>query len=152
MHPFSVLGKEPDAGNDWGQEEKGATEDEMIRWHHRLNEHEFEQTPGDVEEHGSLRCCSPWGHSWTRLSNWTTSSSSSSGPPANMYQQLPCASQSAIGRPGSSNGSTEAEEILVGGLPLTYPGWWMCTAELLHHEWLCGGRPLALFERIINNQ
>ena len=62
MHPFSVLGKEPDAGNDWGQEEKGATEDEMVRWHHWLNEHEFEQTPGDIEEQGSLRCCSPWGH------------------------------------------------------------------------------------------
>ena len=39
----------PDAGKDWGQEEKRKAEDEMVRWHHRLNEHEFEQTPGDSE-------------------------------------------------------------------------------------------------------
>ena len=37
----------PDAGKDWGQEEKGMTEDEMVGWHHQLNGHEFEQTPGD---------------------------------------------------------------------------------------------------------
>ena len=44
-----LIGKDPDAGKDLGQEKKGATEDEMIRWHHRLNGHEFEQTPGDSE-------------------------------------------------------------------------------------------------------
>ena len=38
------------------------TEDEMVGWHHRLNGHEFEQTPGDGEEQGGLGCCSPWGH------------------------------------------------------------------------------------------
>ena len=38
------------------------TEDEMVGWHHRLNGHEFEQTPGDSERQGSLACCSPWGH------------------------------------------------------------------------------------------
>ena len=37
------------------------TEDEMVEWHHRLNGHEFEQTPGDGERQGSLVCCSPWG-------------------------------------------------------------------------------------------
>ena len=42
-------GKDPDAGKDWGQEEKAVTEDEMIRWHHWLNEHAFKQTPGDGE-------------------------------------------------------------------------------------------------------
>ena len=42
-------------------EEKGTTEDEMVGWHHRLNGHEFEQTPGDSEGQGSLACCSPWG-------------------------------------------------------------------------------------------
>ena len=56
------IGKDPDAGKDWGQEEKGETEDEMIEWHHQLNEHEFEQTLGDSEGQGSLVCCSPWGH------------------------------------------------------------------------------------------
>ena len=43
------------------QEEKGTTEDEKVGWHHRLNGHEFEQTPGDGEGQG-LACCSPWGH------------------------------------------------------------------------------------------
>ena len=38
------------------------TEEEMIRWHHQLNRHEFEQTPGDGEGQGRLACCSPWGH------------------------------------------------------------------------------------------
>ena len=38
------------------------TEDEMVGWHHRLNRHEFEQTPGDSEGQGSPVCCSPWGH------------------------------------------------------------------------------------------
>ena len=44
------------------QEEKGMTENEMVGWHHRLNGHEFEQTPGDGEGQRSLVCCSPWGH------------------------------------------------------------------------------------------
>ena len=54
-------GKDPDAGKNWGQEEKGATEDEMVGWHHWLNGNEFEQTLGDSEGQGSLACCSLWG-------------------------------------------------------------------------------------------
>ena len=46
-----LIGKDPDAEKDWGQEEKGATEDEMVRWHHWLNGHEFEQTLGDNKGH-----------------------------------------------------------------------------------------------------
>ena len=46
--------KNPNAGKDWEQEEKGMTEDEMVGWHHRLNGHEFEQAPGDGEGQGSL--------------------------------------------------------------------------------------------------
>ena len=57
-----LIGKDPDAGKDWGQEEKGATENEMVGWYHWINGHEFEQTPGDNEGLGSLACCSPWGH------------------------------------------------------------------------------------------
>ena len=57
-----LVGKDPDAGKDWGQEEKRATEDEMVGWHHYLNGHEFEQTLGDSEGQGSLACCSPWRH------------------------------------------------------------------------------------------
>ena len=54
-----LTGKDDDAGKDGGQEEKRVTEDEMIGWHHRLNGHKFEQTPGDSEGQGSLACCSP---------------------------------------------------------------------------------------------
>ena len=57
-----LIEKDPDAGKDWRQGEKWATEGEMVGWHHRLNGHEFEQTPGDGEGQGSLACCSPWGH------------------------------------------------------------------------------------------
>ena len=49
------------AGEDWGQEERGATEGEMVGWHHCLNGHEFEQVPGDSEGQGRLACCSSWG-------------------------------------------------------------------------------------------
>ena len=57
-----LIGKDPDAGKDWRQEEKGMTEEEMVGWHHWLNGHEFDQTPGNGEGQGSLVCCSPWGH------------------------------------------------------------------------------------------
>ena len=56
-----LTGKDPDAEKDWGQEEKGMTEDEMVERHHWLNRHEFEQTPGDSEGQEILVCCSPWG-------------------------------------------------------------------------------------------
>ena len=56
-----LTGKDPDAGKDWRWEEKGTREDETVGWHHRLNAHEFEQTPWDGDGHGSLGCCSPWG-------------------------------------------------------------------------------------------
>ena len=55
-----LIGKDSDAGKDWGQEEKGVTEDEMVGWHHWLHGREFQQTPGDREGQGSLVCCSPW--------------------------------------------------------------------------------------------
>ena len=57
-----LIGKYPNAGKDLGQEEKGATDDEMVGWHHELNGHECEQTLGDSEGQGSLACCSPRGH------------------------------------------------------------------------------------------
>ena len=55
-----LTGKDPDAGKDWGQEEKGTTEDEMVGWHHWLSGHEFEQAPGDGDGQRSLACCNPW--------------------------------------------------------------------------------------------
>ena len=56
-----LIGKDPDAEKDWGQEEKVMTENEMVGWHPWFNGHEFEQTLGDGEGQGSLDCCGPWG-------------------------------------------------------------------------------------------
>ena len=57
-----LTGKDPDAGKDWRQEEKGMTDNEMVGWHHRPNGHGCEQTPGDGEGQGSLACCSSWSY------------------------------------------------------------------------------------------
>ena len=54
-----LIGKDPDAGKDWRQEEKGTTEDEMVGWHHWLDGHKFEQAPGVGDRQESLACCSP---------------------------------------------------------------------------------------------
>ena len=71
-----LIGKDPDAGRDWGQEEKG-TEDEMAGWHHQFDGQEFEWTPGVGDGQRGLACCDSWGHKesdwlihWTEL-NWT---------------------------------------------------------------------------------
>ena len=68
--PSAVHRWDPDAGKDWRQEEKGMTEDEMVRWHHRLNGHEFEETPGVGDGQGSLACCSSWGHKESDETEW----------------------------------------------------------------------------------
>ena len=57
-----LIWKDPDAGKDWRQEEKGTTEDEMVGCHHQLNGHEFEQSLGVGDGAGNLVCCSAWGH------------------------------------------------------------------------------------------
>ena len=54
-----LIRKDPDAGKTWRQEEKGMTDDEMVRWHHQLNGHEFKQAQGDGEAQESLVCYSP---------------------------------------------------------------------------------------------
>ena len=56
-----LIGKNPNVGKDWEQEEKEVSEDEVVGWHHWLNGHEFVQTPGDSEGQRSLLCCTPWG-------------------------------------------------------------------------------------------
>ena len=65
-----LIGKDPDAGKDWSQEEKGMTKDEMVGWHHRLNGHGFEQAPGNGEGQGSLACYSLWGCKESDLTQW----------------------------------------------------------------------------------
>ena len=72
-----LTGKDPDAREDWRQEEKGMTGDEMVGWHHWLDEYEFEQAPGVGDGQGSLACCSPWSHKeWdtTEQLKWTEQS------------------------------------------------------------------------------
>ena len=69
-----LIWKDPDAGKDWRQEEKGMTEDEIVGWHHQLNEREFEQAPGVGDVQGSQACCSPWGRKESNMTeqlNWT---------------------------------------------------------------------------------
>ena len=65
-----LIRKDPDAGKDWRQEEKGTTEDEVVGWHHWCNRHEFEQAPGVGEGQGSLACCSPWGCKELDMTEW----------------------------------------------------------------------------------
>ena len=67
-----LIGKDPDAGKDWRQEEKGTTEDEMVGWHHWVNGHEFEQALGNGEGQGSLVCCSSWYRKELGLRDWAT--------------------------------------------------------------------------------
>ena len=69
-----LIGKDPDAGRDWGQEEKGTTKDEMAGWHHRLDGHEFEYTLGVGDGQGGLACYDSWGRKesdMTERLNWT---------------------------------------------------------------------------------
>ena len=67
-----LIGKDPDAGNDWRLEENGATEDEMVGWYHQLDGLEFEQAPGVGDGWGSLVCfpCSPWAHKESDMTEW----------------------------------------------------------------------------------
>ena len=74
-----LIWKDPDAGKDWGQEEKGTTEDEMVGWHHWLDGHGFGWTPRVGDGQGGLAYCSSWDRkeadtigwlNWTELSNW----------------------------------------------------------------------------------
>ena len=71
-----LIGKDPDAGKGWGQEEKWVIEDEMVGWHCSFNGHEFEQTLGHGEGQGSLVCCSSWGHKESDMTEWLNSNNS----------------------------------------------------------------------------
>ena len=69
-----LIRKDPDAGKDWRQEEKGTTENEIVGWDHQLNGHDFEKALGVGDRQGSLAYCSPWGHresDTTEWLNWT---------------------------------------------------------------------------------
>ena len=64
-----LIGKDPNAGKDWGQE-KGMTEAEMVGWHHQLNGHGFGWTPGVGDGQGGLACCGSWGHKESDTTEW----------------------------------------------------------------------------------
>ena len=65
-----LIGKDSDTGRDWGQEEKAMTEDEMAGWHHQLDGHESEWTPGVGDGQGGLACCDSWGHKESDTTEW----------------------------------------------------------------------------------
>ena len=65
-----LIGKDPDTGKDWGQEEKGMTEDEMVRWHHWLDGHGFGWTPGVGDGQLGLACCGSWGCKELDMTEW----------------------------------------------------------------------------------
>ena len=65
-----LIGKDPDAGRDWGQEQKEMTENEMAGWHHQLNAHEFGWTPGVGDGQGGLACCNSWGRKELDMTEW----------------------------------------------------------------------------------
>ena len=65
-----LIGKDPDAGKDWGQEEKGTTEDGMVGWHHQRDGHEFEQALGVGDGQGGLACYGPWGCEELNMAEW----------------------------------------------------------------------------------
>ena len=98
-----LIGKDSDAGRDWGQEEKGMTEDEMAGWHHRLDGHEFEWTLEVGDGQGGLACCDSWGRKesdTTERLNWTELlfswyiMSDSLPPHGLQYARFPCLSLS----------------------------------------------------------
>ena len=69
-----LIGKDPDSGKSWRQEEKGMRKDEVVGWHHWLDAHEFEQAPGVGDRQGNLACCSLWSRKesdMTERLNWS---------------------------------------------------------------------------------
>ena len=65
-----VIGRDSDVGSDWGQEEKGTTEDEMAGWHHQCDGREFAWTPAVGDGQGGLTCCNSWGHKELDMTEW----------------------------------------------------------------------------------
>ena len=65
-----LTGKDPESGEDWRQKDKGAPEEEVVGWLHRLDGHEFEQAQGYGKGQGRLACCSPWGRKESNTTEW----------------------------------------------------------------------------------
>ena len=106
-------------GKIWGQEEKGATEDEMVGWHHWLNEHEFKQTSGDSERQGSLACCSSWGLKQLDVTLWMNNIDNSASQVVLVVKNLPASAGDARDM-GSIPGSERSPEG-GNGKPFSFP-------------------------------
>ena len=94
-----LIGKDSDAGRDWGQEEKGTTEDEMAGWHHWLDGRESPWTPGVGDGQGGLACCDSWGlkeSAMTEQLNWTELNGSF------IFRGVPCGKKTLKSVTGSS--------------------------------------------------
>ena len=125
-----LFGKDSNAGRDWGQE-KGTTVDEMAGWHHWLDGHEFEWTPGDGDGQGGLACCDSWGHKesdTTERLNWTELNLYPWGfPGGSMVKYLPASAGDVglipgLGRsPGEGNGNPLQYSCL--GNPMDREAW-----------------------------
>ena len=121
-----LIWKDPDAGKDWKQEEKGTTENEMVGWHYRLNRHEFEQALAVGDGQRSLVCCSPWGHTQsdrTERLNWTISSSCC---PLLLPSVFP--SVRLFASSGQSNGASASASVL----SLNIQGWFPLGVIYVH--------------------
>ena len=160
-------GKDPDAGRNWGQEEKGTTEDEMAGWYHQLEGCEFEWTPGVGDGQGGLACCGSWGCKeldTTEQLNWTdwTEFAQYSQRPSFRARMLHKLKQNWRGCPGSygycagrpriqTQGSgTQAECFLLSALqsePCIAPGI-ILMANYLYLYFLLWNLTLLLFSYI----
>ena len=116
------------SGKDWGLEEKGAIEDEMVGWHHRLDGHEFEQTLGDSEGQGSLACCSPWGSQKVRHDLVTE-------------QQLTLMEDSYM----------SSTRLTAWHLPTHLPFWALPTIRFREVNWLVQGRTAGKEQSWVSN-
>ena len=131
-----LIGKDPDTGKDWRQEEKGKTEDEMVGWHHWLNGHEFEQAPRVGDGQGSLACCSPWGHKeldMTEQLNWTVTQFRCSKIWANEHKWALLLSSR---EQGFNKHSLQERPMLVRARR-NICSWWGRRANLEVSWWLC---------------
>ena len=121
-----LIGKGPDIGKDWRQEEKGTTEDEMVGWHYWLDGHEFEQAPGADDGQGSLMWCTPWDCKeldMTKQLNWTDTGLQHTRPPcpspAARVNPNSCPLHRPLGLPRWFNGKESACQV---GWPASVPG------------------------------
>ena len=118
------MGKNPDAGMDWGQEKKGTTEDEMAGWHHWLDGRESGWTPGDGDGQGGLACCDSWGRKesdtteqWTELKHIPKSENAASNMPVNLENSVVA---TGLEKVGFHSNSKEGELQRMFKLPHNY--------------------------------